>query len=106
MICFCIFALLGFFRIITLTKAGMRILKNCHSSDWKLKNAKKSKIRKKAHQFLGNVSFTKGRSNILVMWRRQEKGENGALYQDGFDECVFYQGEKQYFEKKAIHAKT
>jgi len=33
---FSIFALCGVFRIITFTKAGMRILKKCHFSYWKI----------------------------------------------------------------------
>ena len=52
------------------------------------------------------MSFPYVRATISVVWRGPKKGVNGALYQDGFDECVFYQGEKQSFEKEAIHAKT
>ena len=69
-------------------------------------NAQKSKIIKKNDDFLGNVSFTPARSNILVVWRRPKKCVNGGVRQVGFHECVFYQSETQCFEKEAIRAKT
>ena len=67
---------------------------------------KEQNKKKNTHQFLGNVNFPYVRATISVMWRRQKKGENGALYRDGFCECVFYQGEKPNFDKEAILTKT
>ena len=106
LICFCILALLGFFRIITLTKAGMRILKKCHFSEWKLRNAKKGKIRKKGPSIFRKCLFPSCKGHNFGHVAAPKKGENGALYRDGFCECVFYQGEKPNFNKDAILTKT
>ena len=68
-------------------------------------NAIYSERRENNHHFLGNVSFAYVRATISVIWRGAKKGVNEALYQDGFDGCVFYQGEKHSFEKETNHTK-